>query len=178
VATLVEVVALAAGQIPEAAALLGRAFAADPFMGYLLPDPVRRAAGLPALLGADVAYCQRHGACYTTTGAVRGVVAWSAPGAGGTAEEWEAAGFAAAVAALGDAGVARLLPMSEWLSSVRLRAMPGPHWYLMTLGVEPALQGQGIGGQLLQPILARAAAERLPCYLETVTAHDVRFYTK
>ena len=58
------------------------------------------------------------------------------------------------------------------------RAMPGPHWYLMALGVAPASQGQGIGGRLIRPVLARADAAGLPCYLETETERNVTFYRK
>ena len=48
----------------------------------------------------------------------------------------------------------------------------------MLIGVEPALQGQGVGGKLLQPVLARADASGLACYLETATLRDVQFYTR
>ncbi len=54
----------------------------------------------------------------------------------------------------------------------------GPHWYLWALGVAPERQGQGIGGALLAPILARADAEGLPCYLETQTEANVAFYAR
>ena len=56
--------------------------------------------------------------------------------------------------------------------------MPGPHWYLWGLGVEPSEQGKGIGGALMLPILARAEAEGVPCYLETQNEANVPFYRK
>jgi ribosomal protein S18 acetylase RimI-like enzyme len=38
---------------------------------------------------------------------------------------------------------------------------PGdPHWYLCFMGVDPALQGQGIGGRLLAPVLHDADTSR------------------
>jgi ribosomal protein S18 acetylase RimI-like enzyme len=52
------------------------------------------------------------------------------------------------------------------------------HWYLWGLGVEPSRQGQGIGGMLIQPVLARADASGLPCYLETMNEKNVPFYEK
>ncbi len=48
----------------------------------------------------------------------------------------------------------------------------------MLLGVEPALQGQGIGGALIRPILARADEQRVPCYLETYAEGNVRYYAR
>jgi GNAT superfamily N-acetyltransferase len=44
--------------------------------------------------------------------------------------------------------------------------------------VEPSELGKGIGGALIQPVLARAAAEGLLCYLETQNESDVPFYPK
>lgn len=51
-----------------------------------------------------------------------------------------------------------------------------PHWYLSLLGVEPSLQGKGIGYALLQPILNRCDQDHLPAYLETQTERNVSFY--
>jgi ribosomal protein S18 acetylase RimI-like enzyme len=53
-----------------------------------------------------------------------------------------------------------------------------PHWYLMALGVEPARQGQGIGGRLIRPVLAQADRAGVLCYLETETERNVAFYQK
>ena len=58
------------------------------------------------------------------------------------------------------------------------RLMKTPHWYLWALGVEPNSLGLGVGGRLIQPVLARADAEGLPCYLETETEGNVVFYQK
>jgi len=46
------------------------------------------------------------------------------------------------------------------------------------LGVSPDCQGQGIGGMLLQSMLARADRTNMPCYLETTTTAAVRFYQR
>ncbi|MBW4579283.1 MAG: GNAT family N-acetyltransferase [Tildeniella nuda ZEHNDER 1965/U140] len=56
--------------------------------------------------------------------------------------------------------------------------MPKPHWYLFMLGVNPAAQGQGIGGLLLQPALQQADANQRCCCLETSTERAVQFYQK
>lgn len=55
-------------------------------------------------------------------------------------------------------------------------AAPGPHWYLEILGVDPTRQGQGIGSGLIQPVLARADADGVACYLETANPKNVPFY--
>jgi GNAT superfamily N-acetyltransferase len=55
---------------------------------------------------------------------------------------------------------------------------PPEHWYLMLLGVDPARQGQGLGAEVMAPVLARADADRLPCWLETFDSRNVSFYLR
>jgi len=174
----IEVVRLDDGQVPAAAGVLARAFFPDPTFTRVLPDEQHRAAALPAIMQMVVTFCQRHGECYTTAGDVQAAAAWNAPGSETTEERMMAAGFGAAAAAMGEAATGRLLAAFEHFEGLRAHAVPDPHWYLMVVGVEPALQGQGVGGRLLQPVLARADASGLACYLETATLRDVQFYTR
>ncbi len=53
---------------------------------------------------------------------------------------------------------------------------PFDHWYLSVLGVEPSLQGHGVGGRLLDAFLALVAAQPAPLYLESDREASVRFY--
>lgn len=53
-----------------------------------------------------------------------------------------------------------------------------PHWYLPWLAVTPALQGQGLGGQLLEHGLAIVDADRLPAFLETPNPRTVPLYER
>ena len=48
----------------------------------------------------------------------------------------------------------------------------------MVVGVIPARHRQGFGRALLRPVLDRADAEGLPCYLETAQPENVAFYQK
>jgi ribosomal protein S18 acetylase RimI-like enzyme len=51
-------------------------------------------------------------------------------------------------------------------------------WYLFLLGVEPHLQRRGLGSTLIRPVLERAEAARVACYLETENERNVAFYKK
>ena len=53
-----------------------------------------------------------------------------------------------------------------------------PHWYLPTLGTDPAHQGHGLGSALLADRLARCDAEGLPAYLESSKESNVSFYER
>ncbi len=56
--------------------------------------------------------------------------------------------------------------------------MPISHWHLSMIGVDPPCQGQGLGGGLIAPFLARADRDRLPCYVVTHKAGNLPFYQK
>jgi GNAT superfamily N-acetyltransferase len=53
-----------------------------------------------------------------------------------------------------------------------------PHWYLLAVGVVPEATGQGRGSALLEPVLTRCDAERLPAYLEASTSDNIRLYER
>jgi ribosomal protein S18 acetylase RimI-like enzyme len=53
-----------------------------------------------------------------------------------------------------------------------------PHWYLAMIGVDPSLQGRGIGAQLMQPVLDEADRDGLLAYLESSNPLNVPWYEK
>ena len=53
-----------------------------------------------------------------------------------------------------------------------------PHWYLPWFGVDAALQGRGLGSQLMEPCLKIVDASHLPGYLETPNPRTVSFYER
>ena len=53
-----------------------------------------------------------------------------------------------------------------------------PHWYLPWFAVDAALQGRGLGGQLMTPCLQIVDASHLPAYLETPNPRSISFYQR
>jgi ribosomal protein S18 acetylase RimI-like enzyme len=53
-----------------------------------------------------------------------------------------------------------------------------PHFYLMTIGVDPKFQGQGLGSAMLKTTLAMIDAQNLPAYLESSSPKNVPLYQR
>jgi ribosomal protein S18 acetylase RimI-like enzyme len=165
-------------QIKPAAAVMARAFHNDPFFTYVFPEPLRRAHILPWLFERTITYGLRYGKVYTTA-SLEGVALWLGPEKPGLS--WMGTLLTGLF----------LLPLQlswqELKCSMRLakiagrlhkKSVNGRHWYLLGLGTEPSLQGQGVAGALLQPVLASADRERLVCYLDTNNALNIPFYER
>ena len=53
-----------------------------------------------------------------------------------------------------------------------------PHYYLVTIGVHPELQGQGLGSYFLNSKLKEIDEQGLPVYLECTNPRNVPFYER
>jgi ribosomal protein S18 acetylase RimI-like enzyme len=169
---------LAPGQEQAAIAVLGRAFNDDALTRFLAPDDRTVLRFMPAFGALVIKYCQRHGEVWTAPD-VTGVAAWLPPGkTSPSIAGMLQAGLPKVILRLGWGGMQRLNEVIEYAEKVHKQVVPGPHWYLWGLGVDPAHQRQGIGGQLIQPVLGRADATGLPCYLETQVETNLAFYRK
>jgi ribosomal protein S18 acetylase RimI-like enzyme len=164
----------------QASAVMGRAFQDDPGWQYLIPDHFRRLRLLPPFFHILVRYSLRYGDVYTTQ-ALEGVACWLPPGnTSPLFSRLARIGIRDARLGLelGWAGFRRYTVMQAYNDAVHKQCVPGQHWYLWAIGVDPPYQNQGIGAMLMQPVLARAEAHGLPCYLETSTERNVVFYKK
>ena len=154
-------------------AMLARAFEDDPVAAYLFPSTWRRPAGLRTFFGRQLARdLLPHGAVYTTDGCL-GAAMWAPPG------KPPPSGLQAARTVLPVVPyvVGQTLRRSlRFLAQVEAIHPHEPHWYLETLGTEPACQGKGVGSALLRPVLHRADAEGVRAYLESSKRANVPFY--
>ena len=165
--------------LDTAAQVLTRAFRDDPIARYLFPDDSRRARLLPWYLGSAVRYCSNYDEVYATE-ALDGIAAWLPPGKTRVSNYWHMlrSGMLLAPLKVGPAALARLMALRAHTEAAHERWAPERHWYLFVLGIEPSSQGRGIGGVLMEPVLARADTEGIPCYLETQYERNLPFYGK
>ncbi len=173
-----EICPLKPNQTSQAGQMLGRAFFDDPLMQYILPDESRRLAPLTWFMGRGARYGQLYGEVHTTAQA-EGAAVWFPPGhASMTPFGMARAGMLLAPIRLGLGAFGRFMGATNHVEELHKRDMPQDHWYLLILGVDPPRQGQGVGGALIAPVLARADASAVPCYLETTKERNVAFYRK
>jgi GNAT superfamily N-acetyltransferase len=95
-----------------------------------------------------------------------------------TPERDHRAGIDQIPAMLGAEAFARFLHIATTVGRFHKLSAPGKHLYLSILGVEPSRQGQGLGSALIRPMLERADAAGLPCYLDTFQPRNVPLYQK
>lgn len=175
-----DVAPIARPRTQEAGEVLARAFDADPLYAYILADAQERRRGLQEMFVALVKYTLLYGVCHATPD-IDGAACWLRPGKT-RVTLWRMVrsgmGLWTAISRFSPEARQRFMGVMGYADDVHKRLMERPHWYLWALGVEPARQGQGIGSALLPPVLARADADGLPCYLETQTEPNVCFYER
>ena len=174
----VQVIRLDRSHVNRATFVLARAFQDDPSSIFLVPDATRRQSALRWSSALTLRYCLPYDECYTTPD-VDGVACWLPPDAGSLSIlPLIRAGILLAPFKLGLGGTRRMLAFVDFTERVHHQMISRPHWYLALLGVEPSRQGCGIGSRLIRPILERADAAGLPCYLETQNQRNLSFYEK
>ena len=165
-------------QVEHAGFVLSRAFYDDPFISYVLSDPDHRFREGPWFFSVALRAVLGFGRVDTDE-RVAGAAVWLPPGTASVSDDAFAdAGFVDAPRRLGAEALARFAQNLDHIAALHERLMPAPHWYLMILGVDPPYQGRGVGGELMQPVLAHCDREGIPAYLETQKARNVPFYRK
>lgn len=152
------------------AAMLARAFADDPAMAYIFPDPRDRAKRLPRLFA--LLFDEDAPGMRLVTGDAQAATLWQRPGTPAVSSLTLLRRAVPLVATLGMA-LPRALRVADALDA---HAPPERHWYLHIAGVDPAQQGKGLGGASIREGLARAASNGVPAYLETATERNVGLY--
>lgn len=156
------------------ARVLARAFYDDPPARWLIPDDRKRLPRLEHWFTLALAELYLpYGHCYTTD-ELAGAALWVPPPR----------------PPLGPAALVRLLPHGFRIFGVylprNLIALRGsdvkhprePHYYLPFMGVDPKRQGEGLGTELMDPVLRRCDHDRSLAYLEASSPRNRRLYER
>ncbi len=152
-------------------ATLVRAFARDPVLRWLFPDEAAYPDKAAAFFGGLFDLRLEGGEIWILDGAA---ALWEPPGGNRLPPFARQRLWEAATASAFDAEAVARLERHEALIARRLPAERG--FYLGVLGVDPALQGRGLGRAVLQPVLEVADRDGISACLETATATNLPFY--
>jgi ribosomal protein S18 acetylase RimI-like enzyme len=155
---------------------LTTAFLDDVMVHWVFPDPQTRARGLRRLNEVPLQFGLRYGVVRQSHEG--GCVAiWIPPGQMSMVRMIRC-GLLTVPLRTGLGPLARFGGANGVMDKIHKRHMAGPHWELLIMAVDPALQGAGHGTALLREGLARVDASGLPCYLNTNTPANLPFYER
>jgi len=172
------ITAVSISELDESVDCLAAAFANDPITGFLLQSGpgyrdrvaqffsllmrARIALEMPVVVARDSSGI--HGAAmgYSTAHS-----AWPKE----LAEEWDR--FESSIPGMAD----RMAIYDDVAAKFK---PPVPHYYLGVIGVDPGMQGRGIGAQLLRSFCDLSRKDPLSCgvYLETAEESNLAFYER
>jgi GNAT superfamily N-acetyltransferase len=140
-------------------------------------DEAKRAA-LARYMGYSIDEAARTGRVVLADDPAIGAALWLLPREAGVERREHAAKHAFLAELCGPTGYDHYRRIVGFMHTQAERAIPADAWYLSILGVDPAVQGRGIGARLLAPTIAEADAVGAVTWLETFTTRGARFYER
>ena len=165
------------GSIDRAAVTLERAFSPDPLFTWVFPDPATRPAALQRFIRVPLEYGLRYGRV-TASHEAKAACVWLPPGPGMTIPRMIRSGMLGVPFRTGFGPFVKFMTANEIMDKIHKARAPEPHWYLVVVGVDPELQGQGAGSAIVRDGLALADRESKPCYLDTSERRNLAFYER
>jgi ribosomal protein S18 acetylase RimI-like enzyme len=146
------------------------AFAADPVIRWLWPEPHQYLINFPTLLEGFGGRAFDEGAALATEG-FEGCAMWLPPGIGPDEEVLDAAVRASVRPSIAS-------ELGEIFEEMAASVPAAPHWHLAFIGVDPLAHGRGIGGALLDHALERVDADGAQAYLESTNPRNITLYQR
>lgn len=171
-----QVTQVRAADIEATGTLLGAAFVDDPVIAYYFPNKASRPRLCTTLtrVATSLTVEYGHALILSEDGELRAAALILPPSTPNFPLAAIVRHLAAAPSLWRPRSILRYFGVTESVDRFR---PPAPHWTLMTLGVDPAFQGRGYGGFLLQSALASMAGEE-EVFLETYNESNLPFYRR
>jgi GNAT superfamily N-acetyltransferase len=166
----VQIRSLEPSEAERALAVQATAFAADPMMRWLFPEPRTYLDSFERFAEAFGGRCFEHGTAFVADD-FGGCAFWLPPGVHTDADAVEAVMRETLKTETRSATASVLEEMDRY-------HIKEPHWYLPMIGVDPAHQGKGIGSALLRHALMQVDELGLPAYLEASKPANVPLYQR
>jgi ribosomal protein S18 acetylase RimI-like enzyme len=163
--------------IQPAAFTLAKAFQDYPLIVFFNPYAPTRLQKQTKAFQSAVRYGIEHGEVYTVSEKLEGIAIWFLSSGKLPLFKRRISLRQLFTTLLADKEqMRRVHAFSDYADEVRRRLVPGRHWYLQILGVDPAYQGKELASRLLKPMLAMADKQGLPCFLETQARKNIALY--
>ncbi|MFJ7592126.1 GNAT family N-acetyltransferase [Streptomyces sp. NPDC097617] len=157
------------------ARLLDESFRTDPVSSWVFPDEEHRAAVHGKFLGVFVDVALEEGRIdYAADGSAAAL--WLRIPAGDPEGEAVEDEVPARMRAVADPDNERCELVGRLTGAVHPTAEE--HEYLLMIAVAPDRQGQGLGGELIRPVLERCDREGVPAYLEASSERSKGLYER
>lgn len=166
-------------QLAQGAMLLARVFQHAPDMTYLLGNESRAFQKrtlrfYQAIIRTGLLYGETY-----TSPELAGLAVWIKPENNNiTLGILLRTRLLVSLLALGPGPATRFMKSANYLEKLQKEVISEPHWILIQLGVEPRKQGKGLGSWLVQPVLDKADAGGVPCYVESADERNLSFYKR
>ena len=163
--------------IARATDVLARAFAEEPLFAHVIPNPVERARRLPYFMQFEIRHAILYGEAYAPSPQLEAIAGWLPSHTG--MPSFTAMLRSGIFSLLRHGGLKAVVDMRRFEDSfARMwrRHVPFRHMVLDVLGVDPAYQGKGHAGALLQPMLQRLDSLDMSACLGTTRHTNVLFY--
>lgn len=154
----------------RAIASLMLAFADDPAVRWMYPDPHQYRTFFPRFIRAFGGKAFSLGTAHQA-GGWRGASLWLPPGA--SPDE-----MAVAVLLQETVDLHRQEALFSILGQMGAAHPTSPHWYLPLIGIDPRHQREGYGSALLAPVLASLDQDGSLAYLESTNSDNLPFYER
>ena len=151
---------------PDVGALMALAFATDPFVRWILPNPYNFVTDSLKHAGKTTAPAFDNGTVYMI-GDAFGAAVWIGPDAKFQRSDDHSKD---------EAGMPIELP--ELVQKSGAYRPKEPHWYLAYIAVDPAHRGKGLGTALMNHSLDIVDRHQMPAFLESTNTANLSIYKR
>jgi ribosomal protein S18 acetylase RimI-like enzyme len=168
---------LTISDVEGAAGVISQAFEHDPLCAFMLPNKRTRVRTLRKFFHPYSEIFIKNQRGYGVGDPLNGVAFWLPPSRPEVSISIKTLGSFLPLLFTGyPVGYLRARAILKQIDLLHQHYAPSAHYYLDNIGVLPAERGKGVSSSLIRPFLARADADHVPVYTDTVTRENVPLY--